>query len=165
MFLGINSKNIQQKPPPKIWSNNSNQKFKVPNQTWDLPRCDEVSPSKKAGTSKRPSTRTLWVTTYAFRGGKPRGGSQTSSRSGRRDQQSWREEDLIPIGPSPCFFFGTRKIFWDHEMLLVTFFFHAFLLLFWLGIGDGQLAVYYLFRSHGSKRKQLHQIQGGSKLG
>ena len=28
------------------------------------------------------------------------------------------------------------------------------------GIGDGQLAVYYLFRSHGSKRKQLHQIQG-----
>eukprot|EP00434_Breviolum_minutum_P040586 symbB.v1.2.036066.t1/scaffold4838.1/size34075/3 len=32
------------------------------------------------------------------------------------------------------------------------------------GIGDGQLAVYYLFRSHGSKRKQLHQIQG-SNLG
>lgn len=28
------------------------------------------------------------------------------------------------------------------------------------GIGDGQLAVYYFFRSHGSKRKQLHQIQG-----
>mmetsp|Transcript_55725 Transcript_55725/g.129979 ORF Transcript_55725/g.129979 Transcript_55725/m.129979 type:complete len:904 (-) Transcript_55725:145-2856(-) len=28
------------------------------------------------------------------------------------------------------------------------------------GIGDGQMAVYYLFRSHGSKQKQLHQIQG-----
>ena len=36
----------------------------------------------------------------------------------------------------------------------------AVCLLLVAGIGDGQLAVYYLFRSHGSKRKQLHQIQG-----
>ncbi|CAE8666560.1 unnamed protein product, partial [Polarella glacialis] len=28
------------------------------------------------------------------------------------------------------------------------------------GIGDGQLAVYYLYRAHGQRRRMLHQIQG-----
>lgn len=28
------------------------------------------------------------------------------------------------------------------------------------GIGDGQIAIYYLYRTHGSRKRQMHQIQG-----
>lgn len=28
------------------------------------------------------------------------------------------------------------------------------------GIGDGQIAIYYLYRAHGTRKRQMHQIQG-----